>query len=148
MRDPSQIVSTHFNARLIEGLPLTPEVLFTSQQKIEEMTAPEVRELVERERMGGRDVTMSMVNYYSIFAYPFAAFVVVFFGIPFSSAQRKGGAAVPIAMTALISAVYLIFTEVSKTLSVTAGIPPLVTAWLANAIFFLFGILNLWRVER
>lgn len=148
MRDPSQIISTHFNARLIEGLPLTPDVLFTSQQKIEEMTAPEVRELVERERMGGRDVTMPMVNYYSIFAYPFAAFVVVFFGIPFSSAQRKGGAAVPIAMTALISAVYLIFTEVSKTLSVTAGIPPVVTAWLANSIFLIFGILNLWRVER
>ncbi len=148
MRDPEKIIATPFNEQLVEGLNFTPELLFASQQKSEEMTAPEVFERIEREKMGGRDVTMLMVNYYSIYAYPFAAFVVIFFGIPFSSAQRKGGAAVPIAMTALISAVYLIFTEVSKTLAVTSGIPPAITAWLANGIFFIFGIINLWRVER
>ncbi|MCE2503260.1 MAG: LptF/LptG family permease [Chlorobi bacterium] len=73
---------------------------------------------------------------------------VVFFGIPFTTAQRKGGAAIPMALTALISAIYLIFTEVSKTLSFTADVPPVFTAWLANGLFLLIGILNLWRVEK
>ena len=124
MRDPKQVVATPFAERELPGLKLTPESLFLSQQLSEEMTAPEVREKIVREEMGGRDVAIQWVNYYSIFAYPFAAFVVVLFGVPFSSAQRKGGAAVPIALTALISAVYLIFIEVSKTLSVTAGFSP------------------------
>lgn len=148
LRDPKQVVATPFTEREVPGLNLTPESLFLSQQLSEEMTAPEVREKIVREEMGGRDVTLQWVNYYSIFAYPFAAFVVVLFGVPFSSAQRKGGAAIPIALTALISAVYLIFIEVSKTLSVTSGLSPIFTAWLANGVFFLVGLLNLWRVER
>lgn len=148
MRDPNRIVATPFTEREIPGLAISPESLFQSQQLSEEMTAPEVRQKIVREEMGGRDVTIQWVNYYAIFAYPFAAFIVVLFGIPFSSAQRKGGAAVPIALTALISAVYLIFIEVSKTLSVTSDVSPVLTAWLANGLFFLVGLVNLWRVER
>lgn len=148
LRDPDRVDATPFDERLIENLPVTPEELNQSQQLPEELTIDELRARIERERTGGRDVRKLLVNYHANFAFPFTAFIVVFFGVPFSSAQRKGGAAVPIALTALISAVYLVFTEVSQTLSFTANIPPIVTAWLANGVFLVIGILNLFRIER
>lgn len=148
LSDPERVASTPFAERVIPGLPITPEELNLSQQNSDELTLEELRSRIDQERLGGRDVRGLLIDYYSKFAFPFSAFIVVFFGIPFSSAQRKGGAAIPIALTALISAAYLVFTEVSKTLSFTADIPPIVTAWLANGIFLLIGLANLWRIER
>ena len=148
LRDPARVDATTFDERVIENLPITPQELILSQQDPNELTLEELQARIERERLGGRDVRNLLIDYYANFAFPFAAFIVVFFGIPFSSAQRKGGAAIPIALTALISAIYLVFTEVSKTLSFTADIPPVITAWLANGIFLLIGLINLWRIER
>ena len=148
LRDPEQIATTSFDRQEIPSLPVTPEELMLSQQSPDELTMSELRARIEREKMSGRDVRSLLIDYHSIFSFPFAAFIVVFFGIPFSSTQRKGGAAVPIALTALISAIYLIFTEVSKTLSFTADIPPVVTAWIANGVFLLLGLINLMRADR
>lgn len=150
LRDPDRVDATPFQERHIDSkiLPITPDELVLSQQDPNELTLEELRDRIEREEESGRDVRKLKINYYSYFAFPFAAFIVVFFGIPFSSAQRKGGAAIPIALTALISAIYLVFTEVSKTLAFTADIPPVVTAWLANGIFLMIGLFNLWRIER
>lgn len=148
LRDPEQITATTFSEQEVPGLPVTPDELMLSQQSPDELTLTELRERIERERQGGRDVRTLLIDYHSIFSFPFAAFIVVFFGIPFSTTQRKGGAALPIALTALISAIYLIFTEVSKTLSFTADVPPVVTAWLANGVFLILGLINLMRADR
>jgi lipopolysaccharide export system permease protein len=146
--DPSRIATTRFQKREIAFLPVTPHELELSQQNVKEMGLDELRARIEQERLSGRDVTPLLVDYYSLFSFPFSAFIVVFFGIPFSATQRKGGAAVPIAITALISAIYLVFTEVSKTFSYGSNFPPELTAWLANILFLIVGIINLIRVER
>lgn len=146
--DPSRIATTRFQKREIAFLPVTPHELELSQQNVKEMGLDELRDRIEQERLSGRDVTPLLVDYYSLFSFPFSAFIVIFFGIPFSATQRKGGAAVPIAITALISAIYLVFTEVSKTFSYGSNFPPELTAWLANILFLIVGIINLIRVER
>jgi len=145
---PPHVGVTKFTERELSFLPITPEELNLSQQKPAELTLEEMRDRIEQERLGGRDVAGLMIDYYGRFAFPFSAFIVIFFGIPFTSGQRKGGAAVQIAITALISAVYLILTEVSKTFTYGADFPPALTAWMANIVFFLVGIFNLYRIER
>ncbi|MDB5033633.1 MAG: Permease YjgP/YjgQ family protein [Chlorobi bacterium] len=129
-------------------LPITPKELNLSQQNTTELSMDELRERIEQEKLGGRDVARLMVDYYSKYSFPFAAFIVVFFGLPFSSGQRKGGAAVQIATTALVSAIYLVLTEISKTFSYTTQIPPMLTAWVVNILFFIVGLFNLYRIER
>ena len=147
-QDPGSVATTSFDSRDIPFLPITPEELNLSQQKTDELTIEEFRDRIEQERLGGRDVGRLMVDYYAKFSFPFSAMIVIFFGIPFSSAQRKSGAAVQIAITALVSAIYLILTEVSKAFSYGTAMPPLVTAWMVNVLFLLVGMVNLWRVER
>ena len=148
LRDPERILATPFVERPVDGLGVTPAELMASQQQLEEMTLPEIKERIVRESTGGRDTRSLEIDYFAAFSFPFAAFIVILFGLPFSGRRRKGGAAIPIALTAVISALYLIFTEVSKTLSFTGDVPAIVTAWVANAVFLVVGLLNLWRVER
>ncbi len=146
--DPTRVAATPFQEREIPFLPITPHELNLSQQKITELSLEEFRGRIEQERLGGRDVNRLLVDYYAKFSFPFAAVIVVFFGIPFSSGQRKGGAAVQIAVTALVSAIYLILTEVSKTFSYASVVPPMLTAWMVNILFLIIGIFNLYRIER
>jgi lipopolysaccharide export system permease protein len=145
--DPAHIATTPFTERRIP-LPVTSAELNLSQQNVNELGLGEMRERIEQEKLGGREVDRLMVDYYAKFAFPFSAFIVVFFGIPFSSGQRKGGAAVQIAITALVSAIYLILTEISKTFSYGTNFPPMLTAWMANIVFLAAGVFNLFRIER
>jgi lipopolysaccharide export system permease protein len=146
--DPTTITATPFTEREIPSLPVTPDELNLSQQNISELSVDEMRERIRQEEMGGRDVGRLMVDYYAKYSFPFAAMIVVFFGIPFSSGQRKGGAAVQIATTALVSAIYLVLTEISKTFSYGMEVHPIVTAWAVNVLFLIVGIFNLYRIER
>lgn len=148
LTDPMSISTEEFVQRDAPPLPITPSELNLSQQKYQELTVDELQDRIAQERMGGRDVDKLLVDYYARFSFPFAALIVSFFGIPFSSAQRKGGAAVRVAITALVSALYLVLTEVSKALTYQGDLPPLVTAWLANGVFGVVGLANLYRVER
>ena len=148
LQDPLTVTVTRFAERELPGITMTPKELDQSQQNIKEMTIPELRSRIERERLGGRDVNRILVDYFAKFSFPFSAFIVVFFGIPFSSAQRKGGAAIPIAVTALVSAIYLVLSEASKAFSYGESFPPVLTAWMANIVFLLIGLFNLFRVER
>jgi len=146
--DPTRVASTQFESREIPFLPITPHELNLSQQNIQELTLEEFRERIDQEQLSGRDVGRLLVDYYAKFSFPFAAMIVIFFGIPFSSGQRKGGAAVQIAITALVSAIYLILTEISKTFSYAETVPPVLTAWMVNILFVSIGIFNLFRIER
>jgi lipopolysaccharide export system permease protein len=146
--DSTKIVTTPFARREIPFLPITPGELNLSQQNINELTIQEYRDRIEQERLGGRDINRLLVDYYAKFAFPFSALIVIFFGVPFSSNQRKSGAAVQIAITALVSAIYLVLTEISKTFSYSPNFPPIAIAWLVNALFLTVGIFNLFRIER
>jgi len=146
--DSTRVATTSFQSREIPFLPITPEELNLSQQNINELTLEEFRDRIEQERLGGRDVNRLLVDYYAKFAFPFSALIVIFFGIPFSSNQRKSGAAVQIAITALVSAIYLVLTEISKTFSYSGALPPVLIAWMVNILFLIVGIINLFRIER
>lgn len=146
--DPVNIATTFFTEREIPGIPVTPGELNLSQQNLNELTLEEMRSRIEQEELGGRDTGRLMVDYYARISFPFSAFIVIFFGIPFSSNQRKSGAAVTIAITALVSAIYLVMTEVSKTFSYGDNVHPALVAWMANIAFLFVGVLNLVRVER
>lgn len=148
LTDPLRVQLTSFDERPMPAIKVTPRELDQSQQNAAELTIPEFRERVERERTGGRDINRLLVDYHARYAFPFSALIVIFFGIPSSGGKRKGGAAITVAITALISAIYLVLTEVSKAFSYGADFPPVLTAWMANIVFAVVGAANLIRAEQ
>lgn len=128
-------------------LQTTPDDIIQLQRTTNELTFNELRDYIELSRRGGKDVRKEMVDYYGQYALPFANFIVVLFGVPFSSGKRKSGLAIEIGAAIFISFLYLAFTKIGQTVGIAAGMDPITSAWLANGIFFFAGVVNLFRIK-
>lgn len=113
----------------------------------DEMTFDEMREYIDILKMGGKDVRRQMIEYYGNYAFPFANFIVILFGVPFASVRKKGGLAIQIGAAMIISFLYLVFSKISQTIGYSAGLDVVITGWMANIIFFIFGIIVLFKTK-
>ncbi len=117
------------------------------QKEPEEMNFDELALYIESMEMGGKDVRRLRIDYYGEYAFPFANFIIILFGVPFASVKRKGGMAVQIAASLVVSFTYLIFTAIGKTIAYSSPLPEELVGWLANIIFFIFGLSVLFRTK-
>lgn len=113
----------------------------------EEMNFDEKSQYIEVLQMGGKDTRKNMIDYYAGYAFPFANFIVILFGVPFASVKKKGGIAIQIGAAMVIVFAYLIFTEISKTIGFASNLDPLLTGWSANIIFFGVGLVVLFKTK-
>lgn len=120
---------------VMTDLSVTPDELRKRQLQDEEMTNTELKEFLDRERFAGADVTRRTVDYYAKLSFPFASVIVVLFGVPFASMGGRRGAAVQIGVCMLVCFVYFILTTMINAIGSAGVPPPLMTAWLPNALF-------------
>jgi lipopolysaccharide export system permease protein len=117
------------------------------KKSIEEMTLDEFREHIETLKSGGKDVRKQMIQYYGEYAFPFANFIVVLFGVPFASVRKKGGIAVQIGAAMVISFTYLIFIQFSETIGYIINIEPWIAAWFSNMFFLVLGVITIFNTK-
>lgn len=132
----------------IGRLNFTPEEVQRKQQRPEEMSYPEMKEFIANQKRAGYDVARWEVDFFSKISFPFASFIVVLFGVPFSSIKRRSGVGVEFGIAVAISFLYMIFLKISQSFGYNGDLNPLFTAWVANIIFFIAGIYNLIRVPK
>lgn len=113
----------------------------------EEMTYDELAEFIEILRSGGRNVTQLQIEYHGNFAYPFANFIVILFGVPFASVKRKGGIAIQIGAALVISFFYILFLKVSQPIAQSFNIEPMLAGWAANIMFFVAGLFVMFKTK-
>ncbi len=79
-------------------------------------------------------------------AYPFTNLVICALGIPIALRLRKSSKVVSFCAALALSFVFLWTMEVGRTLGVSGQVPPLVSAWLANAGFgaLAYGLIRRW----
>jgi lipopolysaccharide export system permease protein len=73
---------------------------------------------------------------------------VVLFGVPFASIRRRGGLAIDFGVCVAVTFIYLGFMKTSQVFGYNGDLSPLFTAWLANLIFLVLAIINLFRVQK
>ncbi len=139
--------------RTFERLPLgklsiTPDDMEKKQRKPDEMDYPELRQFIDNQRAAGQDVSRWMVDFHSRIAFPFASVIVVLFGVPFGSVKRRSGVALEFGICVAVTFIYLGFMKTSNVFGYNGDLNPLFTAWLANLIFLVLGIINLFRVQK
>ena len=132
----------------INNLTLTPEIIMKKQVKPEEMNLTEFKQFITQIKESGLDTAKNEVDYYSIISFPFASIVTIIFGVSISSNRRKGGAALQFGISLLVSFIYLGFVKISQTFGYNGDINPVLTAWLANIIFFVISAVNFYRLYR
>ena len=139
--------TVHFHDSLAAPVNITPYEIINMQRKSTELNFDELKHHIELASRGGEDVQRLWIDYYGQHALPFANFIVVLFGIPFSSGKRKGGLALEIAAAMFIAFLYLVFTKVGQTVGYAANLDPVLSGWLANAVFLIAGIFNIFRLR-
>jgi len=72
----------------------------------------------------------------------------VLIGTPIALGERKGGTALAVTLGIALCFLYLVVLGVSRSFGFSGFLPPILSAWLANGIFFLFGIYLMSNVDR
>ncbi len=137
-----------FAALPLMGLNFTPGEIKKKQQLPDEMDYSSLKQFIGNQKRAGQDTSRWEVDYYGKIAFPFASFIVVLFGVPFSSVKRRGGLGVEFGIAVAICFFYMIFLKVSQAFGYNGDLNPILTAWLANIIFFVLGIYNVIRVQK
>lgn len=139
---------TPFKEYTFRDLTFSPKDIIKKVEKPAEMNYTELGEFIARQQQSGNDVARWMVDYYVKIAFPFASVIVVLFGVPFSFGKRRAGLALQFGISVAICFIYLAFMKISEVFGYNGDLNPLLTAWLANLIFFTAGVVNIFRVEK
>jgi lipopolysaccharide export system permease protein len=137
-----------FVTRTAGGLHFTPDDLRKKQEKPDAMDYYTLQAFIENQQRAGQDVNRWLVDFYSKISFPFATVIVVLFGVPFSSVKRRGGVGVQLGISLLICFIYLIFMKVSQVFGYNGDVNPLLTAWMANILFFAAAVAVMLRVKK
>lgn len=145
---PNGETVTKFETYTFSDLTFAPKDIIKKVEKPEEMNYTELGEFIRRQQSSGNDVARWLVDYHNKVAFPFASVIVVLFGIPFSFAKRRGGIALQVGISAAVVFIYMVFMKISNVFGYNGDLNPLLTAWLANIIFFTAGVINILRVNK
>lgn len=138
----------NFKSLELDYLSFSPMEIIEKQKKPDEMNLDELKNYAVSQLNSGNDPTRIEIEYHSRFAFAFASFVVILFGLTISANKRKGGTAIQFGINVLLTFIYLVFMKVSQAFGKNGVLNPFLTAWLANFLFLTAGIINLIRVKK
>jgi len=114
----------------------TPKDLAMDNQVMTTMTTPVLNEVIAREKLRGREnLNEYYVEKYMRTAQPFAALILVIIGACLSSRKIRGGSGLHLAFGVVLSAIYMMALQFTKTFSTKAGLNPFIAVWIPNFIF-------------
>lgn len=135
------VESLESGVRLDIELPIYPEELFITAQEAQQMTNPELREYMDRQRArGSGNVKAFEVEYHKRWASPLGAFIMTLLGVTMSSRRVRGGMGKNLGIGIVLTAIYILFSTVSTTFSVNNVMSPFMAAWLPNLVFLAISI--------
>ncbi len=127
--------------RLDIEMPVIPDELFITAQEAQQMTTPELRHYMERQRQrGSGNVKAFEVEYHKRWASPLGAFIMTLLGVTMSSRKVRGGMGKNLGIGIVLTAAYILFSTVSTTFSVNNVMSPFMAAWLPNFAFLAISI--------
>ena len=122
-------------------MPIIPDELFITAQQANEMTTPELRHYMERQRQrGSGNVKAFEVEYHKRWASPIGAFIMTLLGVTMSSRKVRGGMGKNLGIGIVLTAAYILFSTVSTTFSVNNVMSSFSAAWLPNLVFLAISI--------
>ena len=88
------------------------------------------------------------IEFHRRFGLPAACLVLAMVGIPLGLSARKGGKSTGFVLTIALVFVYYVFSLLGVSLARQGKISPWFGVWAGNILFFLCGLVLLWRSDR
>ena len=140
--------AVYFDTLKLNNLNFKPADLSKKQIKMQEMNLSELDNLIKSQERTGNDPTATLIEYHSRYAFAFTSLIVVLFGLPISANRRKGGLAVQVGISILVTFIYLVFMKVSQAFGKNGAMDPLLTAWFANIVFAVAAIISIYKIRH
>ena len=129
-------------------IPETPDTFIRKIKKPEDMSYLQLKKYSNRVRNEGYDNTRYRVDMNIKLAVPFICLALALFGIPIALNLKIGGIPLAIFLGIVLSFLYMVVMSFSRSLGLSGILPPSLSAWIANVIFFLFGFYFILNMER
>lgn len=136
-----------FDRLQIAGIEEKPEELLEVPPEPEEMTYAEIDRLAGIIERTGGDALELLVKREQKISIPVTTLVIILFGAPLATSNKRGGAAYGIGLSLATVIVFMMMLRVSGALGEAGALTPLVAAWLPNAIFAAAGLFFMVRVR-
>lgn len=145
--DPAQGILEESRVIRQEPAPLaeSPAQLFALDQPAETKSIGQLAADIRHAARRGIPVQRPRVDWHAKFAQPALPFVMIWLAIPFALRIRRGGVAIGFGVSIAIALSYLMLFRVSMMLGHMGQLPPIVAAWLANAVFLATGLVLFHR---
>ena len=130
-------------------IPILPEEMFITAEQAQQMINPELYNYIQKQReRGAGNIKAFETEWYTRFAGPLGAFIMTLLGVTLSSRKVRGGMGKNLGIGVTLTALYILFSTVSTTFSVTGVMSPFMSVWLPNIIFLLIALVLYLRVRR
>lgn len=135
--------------RLDTIIPVYPKELFYTAENAQMMTNPELKSYIRTQRKrGSGNVQAFETEWWKRWASPIGAFIMTLLGVTLSSKKVRGGMGKNLGVGLTLSALYILFSTVSTTFSVSGIMSPFMSVWLPNIMFLVIGVVLYIRVSR
>ncbi len=130
-------------------IPMYPKELFITAEQAQQRTNPELKAYMQRQReRGAGNLQAFETEWWKRFASPVGAFIMTLLGVTLSCKKVRGGMGKNLGIGIILSALYILFSTVSTTFSVSGVMSPFMSVWLPNIVFVLIGVYLYTRVSR
>lgn len=130
-------------------IPINPEELFITAEQAQEMTNPELRAHIKKQiERGAGNIQPFQTEWHKRWAGPLGAFIMTLLAVTMSCKKVRGGMGKNLGIGLTLSALYILFSTVSTTFSVTGVMSPFMAVWLPNFIFLAIGIVLYVRAPK
>ena len=136
-----------FNQLRIAGVDERPEELLEVPREPDEMTYREIDQMAHVIERTGGNARRFLVEREQKLALPVATLVVILFGVPLATSNRRGGTAYGIGVALGTTILYMLLLKISSALGKAGVLEPFPAAWLPNIVFFAAALGLLRRVR-
>ncbi len=106
----------------------------------------ELNEFIDMKILRGEtDTANYLIEKHIRIAFPFSTFILTLIGVSLSSQKKRGGAGLNIGLGLLLSFAYIFFMQLAQQFSLKGNLPPVVSAWIPNAVFMVIAFF-LYRI--
>ncbi|HRZ98498.1 MAG TPA: LptF/LptG family permease [Paludibacter sp.] len=118
-----------------------PSEFFISSKESAQMNITQLGKYLKRQKNRGIGNIQAFADeYYKRFSMPLAAFIMTLIGVSLSSRKVRGGMGLHLGVGLALSSLYILFSTMSTTFSVSGILSPFIAVWLPNFVFLSIGI--------
>jgi len=137
-----------FKEKKMSGISLTPVAFTDLSVRPEEMGYNDLKRFIDKLEITGSDTTRWLVELWSKLAMAASAIVIVLLGVPIAAVQRRSGVIFSFGIGLFVSFLFYGIIQIAKIYGYSGELSPFVSAWIADFLFTIIGIVMLVRVRK